>query len=378
MTIIVAVKFAKGVVVATDSRTTYGEADFVRDIDRKIETLNEKVALTSTGITAVHHKIAKGLQTYMKADDSRTFDDIVQKCEDLTIDFRKRYGARMKEDEKEGEDWTYCFHLYSSDRMVEIDSSGIAGEEECYLIDGSESGSAIAEYILLQRYKPDLTEQECKELATYVVLQAKKVDPSVGGPVNLCVIGENGIGHVSRQEIDEIVENVTEMSPEQQLKLQRLVGEIVDSRRWTNDLFQHKFKMGLFVQEECAILEIQKTCRNEDDFTNRIAALALLAENMGETLDVDKELGDKAKASINRLEVFAKKYIPNLAPGCITNFHDIRNLRSQKMPIHEDHHPLIPILKKWGFKVPINWGNLWELALTKYRDSLEMIKEAIQ
>jgi len=30
--------------VATDSRTTYGEADFVRDIDRKIETLNEKVA----------------------------------------------------------------------------------------------------------------------------------------------------------------------------------------------------------------------------------------------------------------------------------------------------------------------------------------------
>jgi ATP-dependent protease HslVU (ClpYQ) peptidase subunit len=40
MTIIVAVKFAKGVVVATDSRSTYGEAEYMRDTERKIETLN--------------------------------------------------------------------------------------------------------------------------------------------------------------------------------------------------------------------------------------------------------------------------------------------------------------------------------------------------
>jgi len=48
------------------------------------------------------------------------------------------------------------------------------------------------------------------------------------------------------------------------------------------------------------------------------------------------------------------------------------------MPIHEDHPRLMQILEKWGFKIPINWGNLWEMALRKYRDSLEMIKEAIQ
>lgn len=39
------------------------------------------------------------------------------------------------------------------------------------------------------------------------------------------------------------------------------------------------------------------------------------------------QLGELDKGSINRLEVFAKKNIPNLNPECVANFRDIRNLK---------------------------------------------------
>ena len=259
--------------------------------------------------------------------------------------------------------------------MVIVDSDAVADEEESYLCDGS--GTPYAEYILRQHYKPNLTEQECKELACYVVVQTSKIDPNVGGPVNLCVIKESGLEHISRQKIDEIVENITEIPAEQQLKIQSLVEEIVEGRRWINDLFKNKFKTNLFKQEEYAISQIQKTCRNENDFTNRIAALALLVDRM-EALEVDDRLGEKNKASINRLQVFAEKNIPKLNPECIQNLREIYTLRSQKMPIHEDDPRLMQILLKWEYKIPPNWGSLWEKALTKYRDSLKMITEAIQ
>ena len=277
----------------------------------------------------------------------------------------------MKEELKSG---GWSFELFSYDRMVVIDSDGVADEEDNYLCDGS--GTPYAEYILQQRYKRDLTERESRELACYVVLQTSKIDPNVGGPVNLCIIKQKSLEQVNRQEIDEIVENMTETPIEQQTKIQTLVGEIVEARRWVNNSFQAKFKTSLFKQEEYAISQMQKTCRNENDFTNRVAALALLIDRM-EPLNVDNQLGDSAKASINRLQVFAEKNLPNLNPECIKNLRDIYTLRSQKMPIHEDDPRLMQILLKWEYKVPPNWGSLWEKALTKYLESLNMLKDAV-
>ncbi|MGA2682025.1 MAG: hypothetical protein ABSF44_09530 [Candidatus Bathyarchaeia archaeon] len=371
MTIIVAVKFSNGVVVATDSRSIYGEAQYVRDTERKIDTLNDKVAVTSSGIRAASNRIFKELRSYVEANENLTFDEIVSECEDLMRNFYKRYSGRLKEELEDG----WSFELFSSERMVIIESDGVADEEESYLCDGS--GTPYAEYILRQRYKPDLTEQECKELACYVVLQTSLIDPNVGGPVNLCVLKEIGLKHLTRPEIDEIVENIKETPIEQQIKIQSLVEEIVEERRWINDLFKNKFKTALFKQDEYAISQIQKTCKNENDFTNRISALAVLIDRT-ESLDVDDRLGEKNKASINRLQVFADKNMPKLNPECIKNLREIYTLRSHKMPIHEDDPRLMQILLQWEYKIPPNWGNLWEKALTKYRDSLKMLKAAVQ
>ena len=165
-----------------------------------------------------------------------TFDEIIRKCEDIMSDFYKRYSGRLKEELEDG----WSVELFSSDRMVIVNSDAVADEEESYLCDGS--GTPYAEYILRQHYKPNLTEQECKELACDVVVQISKIDPNVGGPVNLCVIKESGLEHISRQKIDEIVENITEIPAEQQLKIQSIVEEIVEGRRWINDLFKAKIQ----------------------------------------------------------------------------------------------------------------------------------------
>ena len=105
MTIIVGVKFAKGVVVATDSRSTYGEAEYMRDTERKIDSINEKVAVTSSGIRAATNRIFKDLKAYVDANENPSFDEIVRKCEDIMSDFYKRYSGRLKEELRR---WLEC------------------------------------------------------------------------------------------------------------------------------------------------------------------------------------------------------------------------------------------------------------------------------
>jgi len=372
MTIIVAVKFPKGTVVATDSRVTFGELPLMRDEERKIDSLNEKIAITSVGLTGACDKVLKEIKASVGTSTTLAFDEIVQKCEDIMWDFYKRNKERIEE-EKEEIDWS--IQLISSDRIVDIGPTGFSQEEPKYLCEGS--GMPYAEYILGQRYKPNLTEQECKELTAYVVLQTSRIDPSVGGPLNMAVLDKKGFRPLPKETVDEIVENLTETPVEHELKIQTLVNEIVEKRRWINDLLKHKFKVNLFRQNETAVSEIQRGCKNENDFTNRIAALAVLIDDI-EISKMDQKIGKEIQGSVSQLEAFAKKNFPKLNSECITILRDIITLRSKKMPIHKDDPKIVQVLLKWEYRIPPNWSNLWIKALSKYRDSLVMLQKAIE
>jgi 20S proteasome alpha/beta subunit len=372
MTIIVAVKFPKGTVIATDSRVTFGEFPLMRDEERKIDSLNERIAVTSAGLTGACDRILKEIKTTVGASAGLTFDETVQKCEDLMWEFYRRNKERIEEEEEEM-DWS--IQLISSDRIVDIGPTGFSQEEPKYLCEGS--GKPYAEYILGQRYKPNLTEQECKELTAYVVLQTSRIDPSVGGPVNMALLDKKGFRAMPKETIDEIVENLTETPIENELRIQTLVNEIVEKRRWINDVSKHKLKATLFRQNEASVSEIQRSCKNENDFTNRIAALAVLIDDM-EIPRIDQEIGKEKQGSVNRLEAFAEKSLPKLNPECITNLRDIITLRSKKMPIHKDDPKIVQVLLKWEYRIPPNWGSLWIKALSKYRDSLVMLQKAMK
>ena len=145
-------------------------------------------------------------------------------------------------------------------------ATGWAEEEPKYANDGS--GYLFAEYILKQRYKPDMSEREAKELAVYTVSQTSRIDPNVGGKIYLTLIDKNGLRRVSGEELDGILESITEPPFETEKEIQKIVHEIVEKRRWINTAFDQKFGFELFEQNEFAISEIQKECRNETDFTS--------------------------------------------------------------------------------------------------------------
>lgn len=373
MTIVIAVRFSEGIAVATDSRVTFGAAPLMRDEERKIDSLAHGIAITSVGLTGACDKIVKEIKATVGPSSSLTFDEILKKCEDIIWDFYKRNKERI--DEEMGEDEPWSVQLISSDRMVNIGRTGFSEEEPKYLSEGS--GKPYAEYILRQRYKPNLTEQECQELTAYVVLQTSRIDPGVGGPINMVVLDSEGLRNVAREKVDEIVENITETPLEYEMKIQTVVNEIVEGRRWINDLFSHRFKSNLFEQNETAISEIQRGCKNENDFTSRIAALALLIDGM-KIPKIDQAAGQTITGSINLLETFASQNLPQLNPEAVAILRDIMTLRSKKMPIHKDDPKIVQVLLKWDYRIPPNWSNLWIKALSRYGDSLVMLKESLK
>lgn len=372
MTIIVAVKFSKGVAIATDSRVTYGDLPLMRDMQRKIDSLNDKIAITTVGLSGACDKISKEIRTLAGGTNHLVFDEIVEKTEDIMWNFYKRYKERIITDD---EDENWAVQLYSVDRIVDIEYTGFTQEESNYLCEGS--GMPYAEFILKQRYKPNLTEQECKELTAHAVVQTSRIDPSVGGPLNMAIIDKKGFRKVPAEEIEEIVENISKPPEEYELNIQKIVDGIVDERRWINDLFKRRFKSDLLGQNEKAISEIQRGCKNESDFTNRIAALSLLVDDM-KMPKQGQEASNKIEGSVNQLETFAKKNLPKLDSECITTLRDIHTLRSQKMPIHKDDPRILQVMLKWEYRIPPNWSNLWTTALIKYRESLLLLKKSLK
>jgi len=214
-----------------------------------------------------------------------------------------------------------------------------------------------------------MNKRDAKELAVYSVSQTSRIDPNVGGKIRLALIDKKGVRQVSDKEVGEILESVTELAFGIETEIQKIVHEIVEKRRWINTAFNEKFGFELFEQNEFAISEIQKRCRNETDFTSRISALALLIDGIRGS-DLNKQISTHPTGSINILEMFLKEKYRDFNMDLIVNLRDMMTLRSKKMPIHEDNPKMIGVMLKWENKIPPNWASLWKQALMRYKESL--------
>lgn len=155
------------------------------------------------------------------------------------------------------------------------------------------------------------------------------------------------------------------------------VDKIVQKRREINLIFSSKFKTKLFKENEMAILDIRRLCGNEEDFNNRIQALTTLIDGM-ETKELNGCINNDTSGSINILEAFLERYISNYDKKIITNLRNIVTMRSKKYPIHRDDPKFIEASKCFGFQdFPPDWGELWEVILTKYLESLEELKKCL-
>jgi len=363
MTLIVALRYQHGVVIACDSRVTYGLAPLMREEPRKIESLGNNIAIMGAGLIGGVDRVINNLKSSFESFKSLTLMEVVEKCEDVLWAFYQKHKERFEEEDTEFP----TLVVASKDKIYRVFQTGFAEEEKNYCSEGS--GRPYGEYILRQQHKPDMNEKQAKELAVYTVEQTSRIDPNVGGEICLAVVDHDGFRMMASTEVADILESLTEMASAPEKEIQKIVGEIVEKRRWINAVFQKKFGFELFAQNEFAVSEVQKGCKSETDFTSKITALALLIDGMNVS-ELDKQLGTHPSGSINILETFLKETLPNFEPAIVTNLRDLMVLRSKKMPIHEDDPRLIQVILKWGNRIPPNWSSLWTQALAKYRESL--------
>lgn len=156
-----------------------------------------------------------------------------------------------------------------------------------------------------------------------------------------------------------------------------LAYRIAEKRREINLIFRRKFKTKIFKESEKAILDIGKSCGNEEGFNNRILALSTLIDRMNM-----RKLGEQAgldmrDGSISNLERFLDSSFLKYNRKIITNLRNIVKLRSGKYPIHSDNPRFIKAIEHFGMSYPPDWGELWEIALRKFLESLELLYERL-
>jgi ethanolamine utilization microcompartment shell protein EutS len=158
--------------------------------------------------------------------------------------------------------------------------------------------------------------------------------------------------------------------------ISNIADKIVQKRREIKLIFSNKFKTKLFKDDEMAILDLRKLCSNEEDFNNRIQSLTTLIDEI-EKEELKKSVNKTTNGSINILEAFLEDKLPNYDESFIANFRNIITLRSKKFPIHRDDPKFIEALGYFGFNFPPVWGELWEVVLKKYLDSLEKLSNYV-
>jgi hypothetical protein len=158
--------------------------------------------------------------------------------------------------------------------------------------------------------------------------------------------------------------------------ISNIAYKIVQKRREINLIFSNKFKTKLFKDNEMAILDIRKLCSNEEDFNNRIQSLTTLIDEI-ENEELKKSINKPVGGSINIFQAFLEDRLPNYDKSIIVNLRNIVTLRSKKFPIHHDDPKFIEALRYFGFNFPPDWGELWEVVLKNYLDSLEKLSNHV-
>jgi HEAT repeat protein len=158
--------------------------------------------------------------------------------------------------------------------------------------------------------------------------------------------------------------------------------DVVEYRRWINDLFRSKFKVkdDLFRQNETIARDLNAECKNEVDFNTLILMIAsqidLIQNNVLETKVTFPPKMEPG--SINKLEYFLSQHIPEYDSRIIKNLRLIHKIRSKKHPIHitSDLPELLIYLGFYNF--PPEWPKVWGKLKELYLETLRLLKQALE
>ena len=367
MTLIVALKYKNGVVLASDSRVMYGPIK--RDQARKLEPLTENIGAAAAGLLGAIDDVLKAVKEFCNSRPV-SFDDAVSYLSDINCNWYKKNVERLGEGEGGP-----VFIAVSPKRIRKIFEKGYSEEAYDYACEGS--GRAYGEYILKNFYEEGLEEEEAKELAEHTILETSKMDPSVGEDILMLVFPKKGkCKRINKREVESIKERLTPLSRRFSESQTKTAESIVEAREEINNLSKKIFGFKLLRSSENCVFQIMKPCRNREEFTNNIAALALLIYQIN--IKEMKKTAKGKEGSINILEDFLIKDVKDFPSELISNFRDIMTLRSKKFPIHVTDPKFVETVVKLVGKYPPNWSELWLKALEMYKESSNKLLKCLE
>ena len=370
MTLIAAIKYAKGSMLATDTRVMIGTLK--RDRAIKLEPLTGNIGIASTGLVGATDDILDTVKAFCKPIASVSFDDLVSRLSDAALEWDKKNSEKLSEDEEE--EGLYSFIAVSPERKRQIMRKGYSEESHNYECDGS--GKPYAEYLLGKLYRDNLDEKEAEELLIHTIIETSRIDPSVSEDIRLLVFPKDmECKTIDEGEIQEIKTRLVPISRSTIEEQAKRVERIVNLRNGINDLCKAKFGFRIFNANEKAVFQIMKPCRTEEEFTSNIAALALLIDQIN-VEELKKYAGEQG-GSINLLQEFLVKSVEDSCSELISNFRDIMTLRSKKFPIHTTDIKFVEVVIKITGIYPPNWSDLYLRTLNSHEDNMKKLEDCL-
>jgi 20S proteasome alpha/beta subunit len=221
MTIITGIVCRDGIVFGSDSQGTSNRGvDCKRLNETKVYLLDEglmfKVLVGGSGAVSYISKAIENTYEIAKKNNIDSLSALIEVFEDVMTQLTKRYIVDKRKqfyDNKLPE--KDFLKEYEEDELPNVSAyllvggqnkekkyaiyviypEGIGEKEEGFGTLGS--GSAYAEYLMGEFYDKDMDCEQGKLLTTYIIEEVKKIDPNVGGVVQLAVLKEGGASIIS-------------------------------------------------------------------------------------------------------------------------------------------------------------------------------------
>lgn len=209
MTVVLAVRCADGLVLASDSQIT----DPVRGVSypaQKLHPLGEHAAWGGSGSRAVLHDLERVFGA--EADAIVEAPDVGRAVQQRVLPVLEHHYSTFISDVPGGKAGatpsTYVLAAgYAGDEpfIIEIDPHGLIGHHEVTGFQAVGSGSPMAQqaYALLAHFRMSERSVDYGVVAALRVLDALDLSsPSVGGPMDICRITPDGARHLHEEAID--------------------------------------------------------------------------------------------------------------------------------------------------------------------------------
>ncbi|MBB2992257.1 20S proteasome alpha/beta subunit [Mycolicibacterium iranicum] len=216
MTVVLALRCANGVVLASDSQITDPGRGLTYPA-QKLHTLGRHAAWGGSGSRAVLYDVEQVFTA--QPDAVLEAANVGHAIQERVLPILKHHYANFIGDvpgqETGGTPATYVLaagYVGDAPFIIDIDPNGLIGHHEETGFQAVGSGAAMAQqaHALLAHFGMSERDVDYGVVAALRVLDALDASsPSVGGPMDFCRITPEGAHHLSAEEVDEARQHVT-------------------------------------------------------------------------------------------------------------------------------------------------------------------------